>query len=151
MGNTNRPFYRLVAIDSRKRRDGRAIEELGFYDPLKQPAIVNLKEEPILEWLNRGALPSPTVNELLRDKGILMKWKMLRAGSSAEEATQKVAAFLENRVEKPTKARISKKERAKIEAASEKASEQQAAEAVSKSKAETTPAEEPATSTAEAE
>ena len=53
MGSTNRPYYRVVAIDERMRRDGRCVEELGSYDPLKRPAVVNLKEEPILTWLGR--------------------------------------------------------------------------------------------------
>ena len=96
MGSTNRPFYRVVAIDSRNRRDGRAIEELGWYDPLHKPMVLKLEEEPILEWLRRGAEPSPTVRELMRERGILLKWELLRKGVPAEQATQQVAAMLEN-------------------------------------------------------
>ena len=117
MGNVNRPFYRLVAIDSRARRDGRAIEELGFYDPLKRPAIVKLQEELILGWLDRGAEPSPTVRELLRQKGVLLKWELLHHGVSPQEATQRVAAALERQVVKPKRARVSKKAQAKAAAA----------------------------------
>jgi small subunit ribosomal protein S16 len=113
MGNVNRPFYRVVAIDQRSRRDGRAIEELGHYDPLRTPAIVKLDEAPILSWLGRGAEPSPTVRELLRKKGILQKWEMLRGGVSATEATQRVAARLEGKVEKAKRRRPSKKSQAK--------------------------------------
>jgi small subunit ribosomal protein S16 len=116
MGNVNRPYYRVVAIDSRSRRDGRAIEELGSYDPLKKPATVTLKEEPILSWLDRGAEPSPTVRELLRDRGILLKWELLRKGVSAPEATQRVAAALEKQVAKPKRTRPSKKAQAKAAA-----------------------------------
>lgn len=117
MGNTNRPFYRLVAIDSRRRRDGRAIEELGFYDPIKRPATVNLKEEPILAWLDKGAELSPTVRQLLHDHGLLHKWHLLKKGVSAAEATQKVVEKLQARTEKPEKSRPSKKARAKAAAA----------------------------------
>ena len=121
MGNTNRPFYRVVAIDSRKRRDGRAIEELGWYDPLKVPAQMNLKEEPLLTWLDKGAKPSETVRELLREHGLLLKWKLLRSGVSAEDATVKVAEHLEGRTVKDAKARPSKKARAKAAAKVEEA------------------------------
>jgi small subunit ribosomal protein S16 len=117
MGNTNRPFYRVVAIDSRFRRDGRSVEELGWYDPLKKPMAVHLDEAPILEWLRRGAEPSATVRELMRDKGILLKWELLKKGVSAEEATQRVAAVLEKQSPKTRKQRPSKKALAKAGAA----------------------------------
>ena len=116
MGNTNRPYYRVVAIDERKRRDGRCVEELGSYDPLKRPAVVNLKEEPILVWLGRGAQPSDTVRELLRQKGILLKWELLQAGVSATEATQRVAAALDKQTVKVKRQRPSKKATAKAAA-----------------------------------
>ena len=122
MGNTNRPFYRVVAIDGRKRRDGRAIEELGWYDPIKKPAQMHLKEEPLLQWLDKGAQPSDTVRELLREHGLLLKWKLLRSGVSAEDATAKVAAHLEAQTVTEAKQRPSKKVRAKVaEAAQAKA------------------------------
>ena len=121
MGNTNRPYYRVVAIDERMRRDGRCIEELGSYDPLKRPAVVTLKEEPILSWLGRGAQPSPTVRELLRQKGILLKWELLQAGVPATEATQRVAAALEKQTPKPKRQRMSKKATAKATAKSSEA------------------------------
>jgi len=119
MGNTNRPFYRIVAIDERRRRDGRAIEEVGWYDPLKRPAATTLKEEAILAWLDRGAQPSETVGRLLRGHGVLHKWKLMKQGVSAEEATKRVAEALAAKVEKPKKSRPSKKARAKAAAASE--------------------------------
>jgi len=117
MGTTNRPAYRVVAIDSRNRRDGRAIAELGQYDPLRQPAVVRLKEEAILEWLRRGAEPSPTVRELCRRTGILDKWQMMKRGTGAAEATAKVATRLAARVDKPKRSRPSKKAQAKSQAA----------------------------------
>lgn len=130
MGNTNRPFYRIVVIDSRRRRDGRAIEEVGWHDPLKKPAATHLKEDAILGWLDRGAQPSETVGRLLRNHGVIHKWKLLRDGVSPEDATKRVADALAARVEKPKRARLSKKARAKAEAgAGEAASEAAAAEA----------------------
>jgi small subunit ribosomal protein S16 len=116
MGNTNRPFYRVVAIDSRDRRDGRAIQELGWYDPLQKPMALQLEEEPILEWLRRGAEPSATVRELMRDRGILFKWELLQKGVSPEEATQRVAAMLEKQAPRTKKQRLSKKAKARATA-----------------------------------
>ncbi len=72
MGRHKRPFYRVVAVDSRKRRDGRCIEILGTHDPLKEPALTELKTERVLDWLQKGAQPSVTVRALLRRSGI---WK----------------------------------------------------------------------------
>lgn len=117
MGNTNRPFYRVVAIDSRKQRDGRALQELGFYDPLKKSAEVNLREERILKWLDRGAIPSETVRKLLQNAGVLEKWRLLQAGVSAEDAAERVAKRLETKGEKIRAPRPSKKARAKAEKA----------------------------------
>ena len=122
MGSTNRPFYRVVAIDSRNRRDGRAIEELGWYDPLHKPMVLKLEEEPILEWLRRGAEPSPTVRELMRERGILLKWELLRKGVPAEQATQQVAAMLEKQAPRTKKVRPSKKALAKSGSAATTAS-----------------------------
>jgi small subunit ribosomal protein S16 len=116
MGSTNRPFYRLVAIDSRSRRDGRAIAELGWYDPLKKPLSVHLEEAPLLEWLGKGAQPSETVRELLRERGLLLKWELMKAGVAAEEATRRVAEALAKQTPRAKKARPSKKAQAKAAA-----------------------------------
>ena len=71
IGRHKRPFYRVVAVDSRMRRDGRFLEVLGTYDPLKEPAVTELKQDRVLEWLQKGAQPSVTVRTLLRRAGIL--------------------------------------------------------------------------------
>ncbi len=70
-GRHKRPFYRVVAADSRMPRDGRFLEVLGTYDPLKNPAVTELKEERVLDWLRKGAQPTVTVRTLLRRSGIL--------------------------------------------------------------------------------
>jgi len=74
MGAKKKPYYRIVAADSRMPRDGRFIEQLGTYDPTKNPAAVTLKEEEILKWLNNGAQPSDTVRSLLSQAGIMKKF-----------------------------------------------------------------------------
>ncbi len=75
MGAKKAPFYRLVVADSRAPRDGRSIEEIGYYNPLTEPATVKIDEEKALLWLSRGAQPSDTVRGLLRKQGILDKLK----------------------------------------------------------------------------
>lgn len=80
MGAKKRPFYRIVAADSRSPRDGRFIELLGTYNPCTNPAQANLKEEEILKWLNNGAQPSDTVRNLLSKQGIMKKFADSKQG-----------------------------------------------------------------------
>ena len=65
MGAKKRPFYRVVAADQRAPRDGRFIEQLGYYDPMKTPKDINLKLERIDYWLSKGAQPTDTVKGLI--------------------------------------------------------------------------------------
>ena len=69
VGATKRPSYRVVAIDSRRPRDGRALEILGFYDPLTKPATVQIDAERLAAWVGKGALPSDTVAKLIKING----------------------------------------------------------------------------------
>ena len=71
MGAKKRPFYRIVVADSRSPRDGRFIETLGTYNPLTNPAEINLKAERVHLWLSRGALPSDSVKHILARQGLL--------------------------------------------------------------------------------
>ncbi|MDA8352299.1 MAG: 30S ribosomal protein S16 [Firmicutes bacterium] len=73
MGAKKSPFYRLVVADSRAPRDGRFIEEIGYYNPLTQPVQVKIDEEKAIKWLNTGAQPSDTVKNLFRKEGIMKK------------------------------------------------------------------------------
>lgn len=74
-GRHKRPFYRVVAADSRKPRDGRYLEILGTYDTLKDPPLAELKPDRIHYWLSQGAQPSVTVRTVLRRAGLLLKAK----------------------------------------------------------------------------
>ncbi|MDD2469365.1 MAG: 30S ribosomal protein S16 [Bacilli bacterium] len=74
MGAKKRPFYRIVAADSRSPRDGRFVEIIGTYNPLTEPAEINIDEEKALKWLVNGAKPSDTVRDLLSKTGILTKF-----------------------------------------------------------------------------
>ena len=73
MGSKQKPFYLVVAADSRSRRDGKAIEEIGTYNPVANPAEIKINEELAIKWLNNGAEPTDTVRDLLRGQGILEK------------------------------------------------------------------------------
>ena len=74
MGSKQKPFYRIVAADARSPRDGRFIETVGTYNPLKNPTEIKVDEEKALTWLNNGAQPSDTVRNLLSQKGIMQKF-----------------------------------------------------------------------------
>lgn len=78
MGSKKRPFYRIVAADSRSPRDGRFIETVGTYNPLTEPAEIKINEELALKWLSDGAQPTDTVRALLRSQGILEKFHNLK-------------------------------------------------------------------------
>ena len=71
MGAKRAPFYRVVVADSRYPRDGRFIEEIGTYDPTKDPAIVNIDSEKAKTWIANGAQPTDTVKALLKKNGVL--------------------------------------------------------------------------------
>ena len=71
MGAHNKPFYRVVVADSRTQRDGRFIEEIGYYNPLKDPAEIKIDEEAAKKWLGTGAQPTETVKKLFKAEGIL--------------------------------------------------------------------------------
>ena len=74
MGAKKRPFYRIVAADSRAPRDGRFIEEIGYYNPIETPAVVKIDEEKAQKWLSDGAIPTDTVRDLLSRQGIMKKF-----------------------------------------------------------------------------
>ena len=71
MGAKKAPFYRIVVADSRYPRDGRFIEEVGYYDPTKDPAVVKIDGEKAKKWLSTGAQPTDTVRALLKKQGVL--------------------------------------------------------------------------------
>lgn len=74
MGAKKRPFYRIVAADSRSPRDGKFIELVGTYNPITEPAEIKVNEEVALKWLNNGAIPTDTVRDLLSKQGIMKKF-----------------------------------------------------------------------------
>ena len=71
MGAKKAPFYRVVVADSRFARDGRFIEEIGYYDPTKEPSAVKIDAEKAKQWLDNGAQPTDTVREILKKAAVL--------------------------------------------------------------------------------
>jgi small subunit ribosomal protein S16 len=103
-GKKGKPFYWIVAADSRAKRDGRYLEKIGIYNPTTNPATVELDIDSAVSWLEKGAQPSDTARTLLSYKGAMMKHHLnggVRKGAlNQEEADKKFAAWLE---EKETK------------------------------------------------
>ncbi|KAB3531410.1 30S ribosomal protein S16 [Alkaliphilus serpentinus] len=71
MGAHKRPFYRIVVADSRAPRDGRFIEEIGYYNPVSEPKEIKIDDQKATKWLNNGAQPTDTVKYLLKKSGII--------------------------------------------------------------------------------
>lgn len=71
MGAHKKPFYRVVVADSRRARNGRFIEEIGYYNPLTEPPVINIDDEKAQKWLEVGAQPTETVKALLKKTGII--------------------------------------------------------------------------------
>ncbi len=104
MGAAKRPFYRIVAADSRRSRNGRFLELLGTYNPVPKPAVVSIAEDKMTKWLDQGAVPSDTVGSLLAQVGFTEKY--LR-GKKGEDITQLM--LRDSITERPKKTRKMKK------------------------------------------
>ncbi len=90
MGSRKRPFYRLVAADSRFQRDGRFLEILGYYDPMEDPYKFQVDREKVLSWLSKGAQMSKTAESLLRKEGIVQAFNINKINSKKSTGSQKV-------------------------------------------------------------
>jgi len=114
MGNRKRPYYRVVAAEESHRRDGRFIEILGTYDPLKKPASIEVKTDAVLKWLSNGAQPTDTVKRILAKTGVWAHWQAYRNGSGELDMSGSVTGTVERgRQQAPSKkaaARIAEEE-----------------------------------------
>jgi len=134
-GRKKRPFYRLILTDSRNRRDGRFLANLGYYNPFVEPLEVKLHEQEIIAWLAKGATVSSTARSLMRREGVLYRWELTRQGLPQNEIDAKVEAWkadFDKRIENKAreKAQSEAKKKAEEEAAAEaerKAAEEAAA------------------------
>ena len=83
MGAKKKPFYRIVVADSRSPRDGKTIDELGYYNPIKDETEIKVDKEKAIDWLNKGAQPTDTVRSILSKQGIMKEYheqKMAKKG-----------------------------------------------------------------------
>ena len=147
IGRRNRPFYRIIIIDSRKRRDGSAIEQVGWYNPIESNKQKNyaLKEDKILEWLKLGAQVTDPVNKLMKRSGLSYRWHLMKQGLSEKEIDKAVEEWKKERdkiIQDRIKANEAKKEKVKAEKAAAKVTDEAPAEEVPAEEAEETPAEE---------
>ena len=118
-GKKGKPFYWIVAADSRAKRDGKFLEKLGTYNPNTNPATVNLDVDGSVKWLSNGAQPTDTARAILSYKGVLMKHHLLggvRKGAFTEEqAEEKFQAWLSEK-EKSITAKVDGIDKVKADA-----------------------------------
>ena len=129
IGRRNRPFYRLVIMDARNRRDGAAIEEVGWYNPIAKDEMYSLKEDRILHWLQEGAQPTDTAHDILRTAGLAHKWHLMKQGldeTAVEKEMKKWALEREDVLERRrqrAEAKVAKKKAAAGKKAAETVTE----------------------------
>jgi small subunit ribosomal protein S16 len=143
IGRRNRPFYRIVAADHRRARDGKFLEVLGTYNPIAKPAEIKLFEERISKWLDEGAEPSDTVRTLFTQIGFTQKY--LKGKKGEDVSTIEVKSTINERPKKTKKMKKAAVAEAKAEEGkteeTKAAQEAPAAEAKEEKPAETAPAE----------
>jgi len=93
MGRKKLPFYRIVATDSRSRRDGKYLDKIGSYNPRVEPVEVVIDKEKALKWLKVGAKPSDTVRNLFSKQGILFEWDLVQRGFTAEQIAEEFKKY----------------------------------------------------------
>lgn len=118
------PIYKIVAADVRYPRDGRFIEQVGYYDPNKNPMQIDLKEERVMYWLKTGAQPTDTVRSLFKREGILYKWNLEKRGKSEDEIMAELEKFKERNAERHIKDKERKERRKQNKAKAEAAAKQ---------------------------
>ena len=97
IGRRNRPFYRLIVIDSRKKRDGAAIEQIGWYNPIDPNNTYEINDERILHWLGEGAIPSNAVKKIMKREGLALRWHLMQEGVDEKEIAKEIKKWELNR------------------------------------------------------
>lgn len=91
-GKKKAPSYRIVVADSRSPRDGRFIENIGWYNPRVEPSIINVNTEKALQWLKKGALPTESVESLFKRAGVTDRFLQEKAAAAAQAAPPETSA-----------------------------------------------------------
>jgi len=92
MGRKKRPFYRIVALDKRTRRDGKYIEKIGHYDPLTDPITLVVDHDAAIKWMQVGAQMSDTVKRLFTKDGVMLRWDLVKSETAQTEIEEQVKA-----------------------------------------------------------
>ena len=146
MGRKKSPFYRIVVIDSMKRRNGREIERLGWFNPISSNHDHSIKEDLVLKWLKDGAILSDAVKSLFKRTGLSYKWHLLNQGKSESEIKKILDQWKideEERLKRKKEKKVAKKaseKPAEVEAPAEEAPAEEAP--LEEAPAEEAPAEE---------
>jgi small subunit ribosomal protein S16 len=127
MGKKDFPVYKIVAADARSPRDGKFIESIGLYDPKTHPMTVELKEERVFYWLKNGAQPTETVKSLMKRKGVLLKWYLMKKEVSETEIQKKMEEWTDLNKNRAERELDKKKRAAERRKKAEKKSEEQSA------------------------
>lgn len=131
-GRIRLPYYHIVVADSRARRDGRIIEDLGRYSPTEQPAMVKVDTDKVIAWINKGAQPTDTVRSILKKEGIYLRMHLMRWGKSTEEIEKAVEDFKASKGDKTASAAATR--RAALKQEEERVAKADAARAVEEAK-----------------
>lgn len=131
-GRKHFAVYDVVAVDSRKRRDGAYLERLGYYDPNTQPSTISIDPDRAIHWLNVGAQPSPIVRNLLSYDGILLRKYLAVKGKNQVEIEAEVAKHKENTLARYARRKDLRKKRKAAKIKAEKDAKQAEAEAAEK-------------------
>ncbi len=137
MGKIHAPFYRVVIVDSRKKRDGRVIEEIGIYNPMPNPSIIEIESERAQYWLGVGAQPSDAVRRLLVLSGDIARFngkedavsRIIVAENDRDAQTKEAVEAAESTAQKAKAKLAEEKAKQEAEAAAQKKAEAEAAEA----------------------
>ncbi len=86
LGSKKRPFYRIVVANSTSKRGGRTIDQIGYYDPLTEPATVTVDADRAVLWLQRGAQPTDTTTKLLEREGVMERYQAAKSGAAPAAA-----------------------------------------------------------------
>ena len=119
IGRRNRPFYRVVVMDSRNKRDGAAIEELGWYNPIDANKAYSLDEDRIVHWLKTGAQPSDALHSLMKRSGLAHRWHLIQQGLDEKDIEKEMKKWAADR-EETLKRRSEKAKKAKLKKAEKK-------------------------------
>ena len=109
MGAKQKPFYRIIVADSRSPRDGRFIETVGTYDPIKKADNITVKEDRVAYWLDNGAQPTDTVKSLLSKTGVWANYKNSKVKSAPKKAVKAEKEVKEEKATKKTTTKTTKK------------------------------------------